>query len=97
MPQNDNIFQAVNERYNIVEVARDLGIRIKKVASGYRADSIANNGQGENAFKVNPFSLIIPHKKPENKEHKQSAIYEVQKKRLSIKLIKLSFSEIFNA
>ena len=56
MPQNENIFQAVNERYNIVEVARDLGIRIKKVASGYRADSIANNGQGENAFAIYPKS-----------------------------------------
>ena len=54
--QEANIFQAVNEKYDIVEVARDLGIRIKKVASGYRANSIANNGEGENAFAIYPNS-----------------------------------------
>lgn len=46
----NSIFQEVQERFNIVDVARDLGLRIKKVGGTYRADSIDNSGRGENAL-----------------------------------------------
>lgn len=47
-----NIFQAIQERYNIKEVAKKLGINLHKVGSSYRADSIANNDKGKDAFTI---------------------------------------------
>lgn len=51
---NDNIFQAVQEKYNVKEVAEQLGIRLHRVGGSYRANSIFGNGEGENAFAVYP-------------------------------------------
>ena len=45
-----NIFKAVQEKFNIVNIARDLGLNVKKVGSSFRADSIDNSGRGENAL-----------------------------------------------
>ena len=42
MPQSENIFKSVQERYEIVEVAKELGIRLKKVGGSLRANSIVN-------------------------------------------------------
>ena len=50
--QDENIFQAVQEKYNIIDVANDLGIRLHKVGNGFRGDSLAGNGQGRDAFAV---------------------------------------------
>lgn len=46
----NGIFQEVQARHNIVDVARDLGLRVKKVGGTYRADSIEQSGRGENAL-----------------------------------------------
>ena len=45
-----SIFQEVQERFNIKEVAEGLGLHVKKVGSTYRADSIDSSGRGENAL-----------------------------------------------
>ena len=45
-----NIFQEVQQRFSIKEVAESLGLHVKKVGSTYRADSIDNSGRGENAL-----------------------------------------------
>ena len=52
----DNIFQVVQERYNIVDVAQNLGIDLHRVGGSYRAGSIAHDGGGDNAFTVYPLS-----------------------------------------
>ena len=44
-----SIFQEVQERYNILDVAKSLNIRLKKVGSSYRSDSLDGDG-GENAL-----------------------------------------------
>ena len=45
------IFQEINEKYKITEVARDwLGLKVKQIGATYRADSIAPVGGGENAL-----------------------------------------------
>ena len=46
----NDIFSEVQEKFDILEVARDLGIRVKRIGSTYRADSIDNSGTGENAL-----------------------------------------------
>ena len=46
----ESIFKAVQENFNIVDVANELGIRVKKIGSTWRADSIENSGHGENAL-----------------------------------------------
>ena len=46
----DNIFQAVQQKYSIVAVARDLGLTVKRVGSSYRSNSIDPSGRGENAL-----------------------------------------------
>ena len=53
---NDNIFQAIQEKYSVKEVAEQLGIRLHKVGGSLRANSIFGNGEGENAFAVYPES-----------------------------------------
>ena len=45
-----NIFQAVQEKYNIVAVAKNLGLIIKKVGGSYRSNSLDESGRGENAL-----------------------------------------------
>ena len=45
-----NVFEAVQEKFNIVEVARDLGLKVKRVGNSYRADSIDSSGRGGNAL-----------------------------------------------
>ena len=53
MNQERSIFQEIQEKYRIVEVARDLGLIVKKKGQSdgsYRADSIAPEGGGENAL-----------------------------------------------
>ena len=54
--QEKNIFQEVQERYDILDVAANLGIDLRRVGSTYRAGSIALDGGGENAFTVYPDS-----------------------------------------
>lgn len=44
-----NIFQEIQERFSIIDVAKSLGLRIKRVGSSYRSDSIDGDG-GENAL-----------------------------------------------
>lgn len=46
----ENVFQAVQQKFSILSVARDLGLSVKKVGGTYRADSIDNSGRGENAL-----------------------------------------------
>ncbi|MBR2207496.1 MAG: toprim domain-containing protein [Synergistaceae bacterium] len=50
----ENIFAAVQEKYNVKEVAEQLGIRLHRVGGSDRANSIFGNGEGENAFAVYP-------------------------------------------
>ena len=54
--QDDNIFQAVQERYTIEEVTRGLGITLRQVGGSLRADSIVGTGEGKDAFCVYPKS-----------------------------------------
>ena len=56
MEQEKNIFQEVQERYDILDVAANLGIDLRRVGSTFRANSIAHDGGGENAFTVYPDS-----------------------------------------
>ena len=50
--KNASIFKEVQDRYNIVDVAESLGIRLHKVGSSFRADSIAGTGDGKEAFAI---------------------------------------------
>ena len=52
MEQEKNIFLEVQERYDILDVAANLGIDLRRVGSTYRAGSIAPDGGGELAFTV---------------------------------------------
>ncbi|MBR6901026.1 MAG: toprim domain-containing protein [Synergistaceae bacterium] len=52
--KNASIFSEVQDRYNIVGVAESLGLRLHKVGSSFRADSIAGTGDGKDAFSVYP-------------------------------------------
>ncbi len=45
-----SIFSAINDKYNIVDVAKDLGIRVKRIGGTFRANSIDISGRGENAL-----------------------------------------------
>ncbi len=56
MEQEKTIFQEVQERFDIIDVAEQLGIDLRRVGSTYRANSIAPDGGGENAFTVYPDS-----------------------------------------
>ena len=47
-----SIYKEIQQKYRIEEVAKDLGIRLHRVGSSLRADSIAGNGQGKDAFAV---------------------------------------------
>jgi len=49
---NDNIFQAVQERYTVKEVAEQLGIILHRVGGSLRADSIDGSGDGRDAFAI---------------------------------------------
>ena len=51
---NENIFTEIQEKYNVKEVAEQLGIMLHRVGGSYRANSIFGNGEGENAFAVYP-------------------------------------------
>ena len=44
-----SVFQEIQERFNIIDVAKSLGLRIKRIGSSYRSDSIDGDG-GENAL-----------------------------------------------
>ena len=46
----DNIFQAIQQKYSIVAVARDLGLTVKRVGASFRSNSIDPSGRGENAL-----------------------------------------------
>lgn len=48
--QSTNIFQEIQSKFSIVDVARDLGIIVKKVGSSYRANCIDGTGRGENSL-----------------------------------------------
>ena len=51
MTQEKTIFQEIQEKYRIVEVAENtLGLKVKRIGATYRADSIAKDGGGENAL-----------------------------------------------
>lgn len=54
--QDENIFQAIQERYSILEVAKNLGISTRQVGNSYRANSIAGTGEGRDAFCAYPKS-----------------------------------------
>lgn len=56
MDEEKTIFQEVQERYDILDVAADLGIDLIRVGRTYRANSIAKEGGGQNAFTVYPES-----------------------------------------
>ena len=56
MQQEKTIFEEVQARYDILEVAAELGIDLRRVGSTYRASSIAKDGGGEIAFTVYPDS-----------------------------------------
>lgn len=45
-----NAFQAVQEKFNILDVAKDLGLNVRRIGSSYRANSIDPAGGGENAL-----------------------------------------------
>ncbi|MBR2209452.1 MAG: hypothetical protein IJ859_11650, partial [Synergistaceae bacterium] len=52
---NENIFAAVQEKYTVKEIAESLGIRLHRVGSDYRANSIFGDGsEGRNAFAIYP-------------------------------------------
>ena len=53
--QEVNIFEAVQEQFKIVDVAENmLGLKIKKVGSTYRSNSLTQDGTGENALTLYP-------------------------------------------
>ena len=50
---NENIFQAVQEKYTVKEIAESLGIRLHRVGGSLRANSIFGDGsEGKDAFAV---------------------------------------------
>ena len=51
-----SIFEEVQERYSIIDVAESLGIDLHKVGRSYRAWSITFDGTGNNAFAAFPNS-----------------------------------------
>ena len=54
--KDENIFQAVQEKYTVKEIAESLGIRLHQVGGSLRANSIFGNGEGKEAFAVYPES-----------------------------------------
>ena len=50
--KDENIFEAVQEKYTVKEVAEQLGIRLHKVGASWRANSIQGNGDGKDAFAI---------------------------------------------
>ena len=46
----ENIFKTIQENFNIVQVAKDLGLLVRKIGSSFRSDSIDISGRGENAL-----------------------------------------------
>ena len=46
----ENIFQAIQQKYDIINVARDLGIFVKRVGSSFRSTCIDGSGRGENSL-----------------------------------------------
>lgn len=50
--QNHNSFKEVQERHNIVDIAKELGITLHRVGSSLRGNSIAGNGTGTDAFTI---------------------------------------------
>lgn len=44
-----SIFQKIQDRFNIIDVAKSLGLRVKRIGSSYRSDSLDGDG-GENAL-----------------------------------------------
>ena len=50
MSNEVNVFQAVQQKYNIIAVAKNLGIVLKKIGGSYRSNSIDGSGRGENAL-----------------------------------------------
>ena len=52
MPQDKDIFKEVQERYNIKDVAEELGIRLHRVGRSWRANSPKGNGDGKDAFAI---------------------------------------------
>jgi len=54
---DENIFQAVQEKYTVKEVTEQLGIRPHKVGGSLRANSIFGDGsEGKDAFAIYPES-----------------------------------------
>ena len=51
-PQEANIFQAIQNKYSILNVASDIGIFVKKVGSSYRATCVDGSGRGENSLVI---------------------------------------------
>ncbi len=50
--QKREIFKEVQERYNIKDVAEELGIRLHRVGRSWRANSPKGNGDGKDAFAI---------------------------------------------
>ena len=50
--EEHNLFQEVQSKFSIIDVAQKLGIDVQRVGRTYRAYSIAPDGGGKNAFTV---------------------------------------------
>ena len=46
----NNIFQEVQNKFNIINVAKDLGLNVRRIGGSFRSNSIDNSGRGENAL-----------------------------------------------
>ena len=48
--QSRNIFQEIQSKFSVIDVARDLGFIVKRVGSSYRSTCIDGTGRGENSL-----------------------------------------------
>ena len=48
-----NVFQAIRQKFSIINIAQELGLHVKRIGSSYRSDSLAPDGGGENALYFN--------------------------------------------
>ncbi len=54
--QITSVFEEVQTRYEISNIAEVLGIRLRQVLRTLRSDSIDGSGEGKNAFTI----LVVP-------------------------------------
>ena len=48
--QEANIFEAIQNKYSILDVAKDIGLTVTRVGNSYRSDCIDGSGRGHNAL-----------------------------------------------